>query len=66
MIAKFRIHRRPFGSRDGNAIMESGLCFLLFRVCLFYDDGPTARRVDAQLVLDDVESPVSVEVAAEV
>lgn len=36
------------------------------RVWLLYDDGPTAGRVESALVLDDVELPVGVEVAAEI
>ena len=30
MMTKLRVPRRPFGSRSGNAIIETGLCFLLF------------------------------------
>jgi len=30
MMTQFNVPRRPFGRRDGNAILESGLCFLLF------------------------------------
>ena len=30
MMTKFRVHRRPFGSRSGQAMIETALCFLLF------------------------------------
>jgi hypothetical protein len=35
-------------------------------VCLLYDDGPTPRRIESQLIFADVEVPVGVEVATEV
>ena len=30
MMTKFQVSRRPFGSRAGNAMIETAFCFLLF------------------------------------
>src|SRR6266566_3972600 len=30
MMTKFRVPRRPFGSRAGQAMLETALCFVLF------------------------------------